>query len=103
NFSFIFNASENKWNLAPAYDLTYPLDALKNYLRVTRACAINGKRTEITLSDILSVAETYSIKNPKGIIQEVNRTAKKFRTQAQQQNLPDKVIDRIEKYFLLPE
>src|SRR5699024_2328167 len=39
NFSFIFNASENKWNLAPAYDLTYPLDALKNYLRVTRACA----------------------------------------------------------------
>ena len=31
NFSFIYDIERDGWNLAPAYDLTYPLDALKNY------------------------------------------------------------------------
>ncbi|MHC5201556.1 HipA domain-containing protein [Myroides sp. LJL119] len=47
NFSFIYDDQKDKWNLTPAYDLTYPLDALMNYTRVARAMAINGKRTNI--------------------------------------------------------
>jgi len=43
NFSFIYDDQKDKWNLAPAYDITYPLDALLNYTRVTRALSINGK------------------------------------------------------------
>ncbi|WP_312763657.1 type II toxin-antitoxin system HipA family toxin, partial [Epilithonimonas sp.] len=64
NFSFIYNKEKDRWNLAPAYDLTYPLDALKNYTRVSRAMSVNGKRTDITRDDLLMIADQFTIKNP---------------------------------------
>jgi len=67
NFSFIYNKEKDRWNLAPAYDLTYPLDALKNYTRISRALSINGKRNGITRKDLLEIADQFTIKNPKAI------------------------------------
>ena len=65
NFSFIYDDEKDKWNLTPAYDLTYPLDALMNYTRVSRAMAINNKRADINRQDVLDLAERYSIKMQK--------------------------------------
>src|SRR5690606_506783 len=71
NHSFIYNKEENKWNLGPAYDLTYALNPLFTFKTTSRALSINGKRTEITLKDLLIIAEEFVIKNPKGIIEEI--------------------------------
>lgn len=101
NFSFIYDDQKDKWNLAPAYDLTYPLDALMNYTRVVRAMAINGKRTAINRQDLLQIAERYSIKNPKGIINEVVKATEDFKDLCEIQNLPEKVIQKIYDEFNL--
>jgi serine/threonine-protein kinase HipA len=71
NHSFIYSKEDNSWNLSPAYDLTYPLNINLNFCNVPRALAINNKRDRITLDDILAIAETYAIKNPIGIVKEV--------------------------------
>lgn len=99
NFSFIYDDKKDKWNLAPAYDVTYPLDALLNYTRVTRALSINGKRTMITKEDLLVIAKQFTIKNPLGIMEEVMDATAHFETLARQQSLPLKVIDKIKSEF----
>ena len=99
NFTFIYNQEIDRWNLAPAYDLTYPLDALKSYLRVSRAMSINGKRTDITKEDLLHIAELFTVKNPQAIINEVVSASKQFRVLAESFYLPPKVIDKIESEF----
>ena len=100
NFSFIYDTEKDRWNLAPAYDLTYPLDALKNYLRVSRAMSINGKRTDINRNDLLKIADLFTIKDANGIIDEVVNSTNQFRILCQEQNIPKKVIDKIESEFL---
>lgn len=100
NFSFIYDIDKDRWNLAPAYDLTYPLDVLKNYLRVSRAMSINGKRTDINRNDLLKIADLFTIKDANGIIDEVVNSTNQFRILCQEQNIPDKVITKIESEFL---
>ena len=68
---FYLNKEKNNWNLAPAYDLTFALNPLLTFKTTFRVLSINSKRTEITLKDLLIIADTFSIKNPKGIIGEV--------------------------------
>lgn len=100
NFSFIYDADKDRWNLAPAYDLTYPLDALKNYLRISRAMSINAKRTEINRDDLMKIAELFTIKDANGIIDEVINSTNQFRILSKEQDIPEKVIDKIESEFL---
>jgi serine/threonine-protein kinase HipA len=99
NFSFIYNDEKDKWNLAPAYDVTYPLDALLNYTRVTRALAVNGKRSDITKEDLLVLAKQFTIKNPMRIVDEVLEATNHFEKLANQQALPLKVIEKIKSEF----
>ncbi len=101
NFSFIYDEENDKWNLAPAYDLTYPLDALLNYTRVTRALSVNGKRNNIVKADVVEIANLFTIKNPNGIINEVVEAAKMFRPLAEHYQIPLRVIDKIESEFNL--
>ena len=101
NFSFIYNDEKDKWNLAPAYDVTYPLDALLNYTRVTRALAVNGKRTNITKDDLLVLAKQFTIKNSMGIVDEVMEATKQFESLANEQAIPTKVIEKIKSEFLI--
>lgn len=99
NFSFIYNSAKDRWNLAPAYDLTYPLDALKNYTRVSRALSLNGKRNGINRSDLLMIADQFTVKNPNAVIDNTLSATGKFRVFAQLQHIPLKVIESIEARF----
>lgn len=100
NFSFIYNTEKDRWNLAPAYDLTYPLDALMNYTRVSRAMSINGKRNAITRKDVLGIADQFTVKNPNAIIDSVLSATQLFRSFSEKQSIPKKVIDKIESEFI---
>ena len=99
NHSFIYNELNNKWYLAPAYDVTYSLNPMLNFNLVSRALSINNKRVDIQLQDLLSIAEKYTIKNPKGIIRKVQNHKIFWREQAQLLGISDKVILNIEKEF----
>lgn len=101
NFSFIYNNLEDRWNLAPAYDLTYPLDALLNYTRVSRAMSVNGKRADITREDLMLIAEEFSIKEADKTIEQVNNATALFSLYSAKLQIPNKVIDVINKAFII--
>ena len=100
NFSFIYNKEKDRWNLAPAYDLTYPLDALKNYTRVSRAMSVNGKRTDINRDDLLIIADQFTIRNPNSVIESVLSATELFKPLCEKQNIPIKVIEKIQSEFI---
>jgi serine/threonine-protein kinase HipA len=100
NHSFIYNKEKNSWNLSPAYDITYALNPLINYTTISRALSINNKRQDINSIDVLTIAEEYAIKNPKGIIEEIEQVTEKWSEIAQELNLPKKIISRIQNDFM---
>lgn len=100
NHSFIYNKEENNWLLAPAYDVTYALNPLLNYTSVSRALSINNKRQNINLKDVLLIADEYAIKNPKGIIEEIEQVTSQWSTVAKELEIPEKISKRIEHDFI---
>lgn len=100
NHSFIYNKEENNWHLAPAYDVTYALNPLLNYTSVSRALSINNKRQSINSKDVLLIAEEYAIKNPKGIIEEIEQVTSQWSTVAKELEIPEKISHRIEHDFM---
>lgn len=99
NHSFIYNETNDCWNLSPAYDLTYSLNPLLNYNKITRALSINGKRNDIKLSDLMSIAERYTIKNATKIIEETLLHTEFWLLKANEIGIPKKVITNINLDF----
>jgi serine/threonine-protein kinase HipA len=97
NHSFIYNKDRNSWNLGPAYDLTYALNPLFTFKTTSRALSINNKRTEITIKDLLVIAEEFAIKNPKGIIDDMQSIIPRWMEVASELDIPEKIINRIGK------
>ncbi|MBU2929102.1 type II toxin-antitoxin system HipA family toxin [Winogradskyella psychrotolerans] len=97
NHSFIYNKESNSWNLGPAYDLTYALNPLFTFKTTSRALSINGKRTSLTIKDILTIAEEFSIKNPKGIIEDVQALIPRWSALAAELEIPENIIKAIQK------
>jgi serine/threonine-protein kinase HipA len=101
NHSFMYNKESNSWNLAPAYDVTFALNPLLTFKTTSRALSVNGKRTEITLKDLLIISDTFSIKNPKGIIGEVQALVPRWIEIAKELNIPEHVVTSIKKEIKL--
>jgi len=74
NFSFIYNEDFNKWELSPAYDLTYSYS-----INGEHATTINGNGVNLSLNDILKVAEKIGLdkKKAKKIASEIEEIVKK--------------------------
>ena len=97
NHSFMYNKETNSWSLGPAYDLTYALNPLITFKTVSRALSINGKRTAITMKDVLMIADTFSIKNPKGVIKDIQELVPRWVAIATDLDIPEQVIKSIQK------
>ena len=74
NFSFIYNEDLNKWELSPAYDLTYSYS-----INGEHATTINGNGVNLSLNDILNVAEKIGLDKKKAekIAIEIRETVRK--------------------------
>jgi len=99
NHSFAYNETNDKWNMTPAYDLTYSLNPLINYKRTSRALSINTKRVDISLADVLTIADKYTIKNPKGIIEKVQSAIVQWEQFMQEHKIPSDIIKSIQADF----
>jgi serine/threonine-protein kinase HipA len=100
NHSFIYDEEQDKWNISPAYDITYSLNPLLNYTRTSRALSINGKRIDITLADVNTIADTYTIKNAKKVVQEIQDAIAYWKDQANELNLPANIVQSICRDFI---
>lgn len=97
NHSFIYNKNKDNWRLSPAYDLTFALNPLLDFKRSNQALSVNNKRSGINLKDVLSLAELFTVKNPKGIILEVQKSVDLLELNMEQHGVPVKVKESILK------
>jgi serine/threonine-protein kinase HipA len=97
NHSFVYDASNDRWHLSPAYDLTYSLNPLVNFKRTSRALAINNKRVDILLEDVRTIAEKFTIRNVANIIEQVQSGITFWLETAKGLDIPAKIVQRISK------
>ena len=100
NHSFIYNETDDKWGLAPAYDLTFSLNPLLDFKRTNRALSINGKRNGITLKDVLKIADMLTVKNTVGIINQIHEAKEAWLNYAIEMQIPPHVISSIRQQFV---
>ena len=100
NHSFIYDEVTDRWGLAPAYDLTYSLNPLLTYTRTSRVLSVNGKRVDIALVDVLKIADSYTIKNPKGIVERVTMAIDTWLARAKELSVPQRIIEGIMGQFV---
>ncbi len=68
NISFLMNP-EGKWSLSPAYDITFAYNPSNFWLK-SHQMTINGKKDNLNLTDVLTVAKNVHLKKPTQLIQE---------------------------------
>ncbi|MCT4561804.1 MAG: type II toxin-antitoxin system HipA family toxin [Crocinitomicaceae bacterium] len=97
NHSFSYDEVSDSWSLSPAYDLTYSLNPMLTYKRTSRALSINQKRVDISRKDLLKIADTYTIKNPKAVIDQVQNGLEFLENQLKILPIPGPVIGMLMK------
>ena len=95
NVSFIMDRN-GKWKLSPAYDMTFSYNPDNKWLRAHQM-TINGKTTEIGLSDLLEAGKKMGIKERrcKDIISEVSVVVDKFVAYAEQVGIKEKTYEYV--------
>lgn len=93
NFAFRLK-QDGKWELAPAYDICHAYQPKHQWVS-QHALSINGKRTNITKTDLLEIGRL--IKNKKGeeVIKEVSKTVGKWKEFADDVSVFLKLRDEI--------
>jgi serine/threonine-protein kinase HipA len=76
NFAFRLK-KEGNWELAPAYDICFAYRPDSNWVK-QHNMSINGKRTNITKEDLLTLAKSMNIKKANTIIQQISETVTKW-------------------------
>ena len=100
NHSFIYDEATDRWDLSPAYDLTYSLNPLLNYTKTSRALSINGKRVDIQLEDVLTIAETLTIKNARNVIREIQDGIDFWNEKSKKIGISNDISQRIDRRFV---
>jgi len=95
NFSFLLRQG-GKWELAPAYDLCHAYRLGSEWVS-QHALSINGKRNDITKSDLLVIGESIGLKKASDIIEEISVTVNHWRKYADEIQVAPKLRDAIGK------
>lgn len=99
NISFLMDKS-GQWQLSPAYDITYAFKPSHKYL-AQHQLSINNKRSDITRSDLLLLAERMNIKKPNEIIEQVTDVISRWREYSSLANIPANQAEVIGKTHLI--
>ncbi len=81
NFAFLLEEND-KWRLAPAYDITFIFNTSGTGPNIERRLSIGGKTSGITKADLLDFAKQNDIKNAKAMINRVAVAIKDFKRYA---------------------
>ncbi len=101
NISFLMDKS-GKWELAPAYDITFSYDPENMWLRAHQM-TVNNKTMNITIEDIITAGINMGIskKKSKDIVEEIRITVSNFLEYAQDEGIREEtasvIMNTIEK------
>lgn len=100
NFSFLMDR-KGRWNLAPAYDLTFSVDLEALPFENYHAFSVNSKVNDITDEDMLAVAGQFDLKkgDARRTIDEVKNAVRQFPEIARRNEVPEALIDEIASYL----
>ncbi len=98
NFSFLLR-QEGKWELAPAYDICHAFRPGSEWVS-RHALSINGKRKDITKSDLVLIGESIRCKKASGIVDEINGTVNEWKRFADEVKVKPTLRDEIAKTLL---
>ena len=99
NISFLMN-SEGKWSLSPAYDVTFAFNPSNFWLKAHQM-TINGKKENIELNDVVTLAKNVNIKKPQQIIDECREAILKWDEFAEKALIPSTQQKEIKSLFNL--
>ena len=97
NISLLMNRS-GEWRLSPAYDVTYSYDVTNKWLSAHQM-TINGKKSNINLTDLLAAGENMGLKKKKckDIISQISLVVADFEKYAEESNIREKTFCDIKK------
>ena len=98
NFAFTMN-QDSKWKLSPAFDICHAYRPGSDWVS-QHALSINGKRKNISKTDLLSIAKQMNIKKPENIISQISEVITKWNQYASDVNVDPKLKSAIEKTLI---
>jgi len=98
NISFLMDKS-GTWKLSPAYDITYAYDPANKWMK-DHQMSINGKRRDISKSDIVELAKRMNIKKPAEVLEKTIDTVRNWSEYANRARVRAEQIQAIEQTFL---
>jgi serine/threonine-protein kinase HipA len=99
NFSFLLRDGGG-WELAPAYDVTFA-HSPKSQWTHQHLMSVNGKYKDISVADVMAVADRFSIGEATSIIKTVRNAIKNWPSFAAKAGVEQKEIKRIGKLHVL--
>jgi serine/threonine-protein kinase HipA len=98
NFSFRLKQNQ-KWELAPAYDVCYSYDPTNIWVR-QHTLSINGKHKQITREDLMGIATANNIKKGAAIIKAISKVVGNWETYAKSVAVEKPLAETIAKTHL---
>jgi serine/threonine-protein kinase HipA len=95
NFGFLLNPS-GEWSLAPAFDLIYAHNPEGEWT-YQHLIGIHGKYDHFKREDLLGLAEKFSIKNARYILDQVKDVVFSWKTYAKEALVKEEIQDMIQK------
>ncbi|HET7268513.1 MAG TPA: type II toxin-antitoxin system HipA family toxin [Oleiagrimonas sp.] len=83
-----------RWELAPAYDITHSYSPDSPWVS-QHLMSVNGKFSQITLTDVLAVGQRWNVPDMKGIVDRVNAAVANWDVHANAAGIPADVIKQI--------
>lgn len=97
NFSFRLRKGYG-WELAPAYDLTYPYNPSVRWPH-RQLMSVNGKFEQITRQDLLLEADRFGVRRPLDLLANVRAVLDNWTQYAEEAAVPDEIATRIAADF----
>lgn len=94
NVSFLMNG-EGKWQLAPAYDLTYSISA-----HGFHSTLVAGEGRSPSSKHLIELADVFGISHPKTILEEVKTITNNWRRYATENGVSEASTKKIEQHLL---
>lgn len=99
NFAFVMNKA-GKWRLSPAFDVCHAYRPGSDWVS-QHSLSINGKRNNITKTDLLEIAKQMNVKKSENIIKQIASVISKWNQYASQVKVESKLKEAIEKTLIV--
>jgi serine/threonine-protein kinase HipA len=90
---------DGRWELAPAYDVCHAYRPGSEWVS-QHALSVNGKRADITKSDLETVGESIRCKRASDIIDEINTVVSRWKRYANAVGVNRRLRDQIAETLL---